>query len=130
MHGPPECLGNILELCAANIYPDPKIYLGFTMCMTQKYYEIPARELVHDCALEHGIDFDKLNGCISEEGKGMDLLEKSVQRSLDKGVTASCTVRLNGTVRCVRDGGRWRDCHGGSGVGDLVKDVEEMYDAL
>jgi hypothetical protein len=28
MHGPEECMGNIIELCAAKLYPDPKIYLG------------------------------------------------------------------------------------------------------
>src|ERR1700712_4578885 len=26
MHGPTECLGNILELCAIHEYPDPKVY--------------------------------------------------------------------------------------------------------
>ncbi len=128
-HGPRECLGNILELCAADLYPDPKLYLGFTMCMTQKYEEIPSRDLAHDCALEHGVDFDKLNDCVSEEGKGMDLLEASVQRSIDKGVKYSCTVRLNDTVRCIRDDGEWKDCDGGSSVQDLVKDVENMYKA-
>ena len=29
-HGQTECLGNILMLCAANEYPDPKLYLGFS----------------------------------------------------------------------------------------------------
>lgn len=128
-HGQSECLGNILELCAADIYPDPKIHLGFTMCMTEDYQEIPSRDLAQDCALEHGIDFDKLNDCISEEGKGMDLLEASVQRSIDKDVKYSCTVRLNDTVRCIRDNGEWKDCDGGSSVEDLVKDVERIYNA-
>lgn len=128
-HGPRECLGNILELCAADIYPDPKIHLGFTMCMTQKYQEIPSRDLASDCALEHGIDFDKLNDCISEEGKGMDLLEASVQRSIDKDVKYSCTVRLNDTIRCIRDNGEWKNCDEGSSVEDLVKDVERIYNA-
>lgn len=30
MHGPEECMGNIIELCAAKLYPDPKIYLGMS----------------------------------------------------------------------------------------------------
>ena len=29
-HGQTECLGNILMLCAAAEYPDPKLYLGFS----------------------------------------------------------------------------------------------------
>ncbi|PBP23568.1 gamma interferon inducible lysosomal thiol reductase [Diplocarpon rosae] len=61
MHGPKECMGNIIELCAGRLYPDPKIYLGFTMCLSRDYQEIPDESLVSDCALEHGIDISKLN---------------------------------------------------------------------
>ena len=32
MHGPPECLGNIILLCAAHLYPEPKLHLGFANC--------------------------------------------------------------------------------------------------
>lgn len=84
MHGAPECMGNILELCAASLYRDPKIYLGFTMCLTRDYQDIPDRDLVEDCALEHGIDFEKLNECASDEGGGgAKMLSDSVQRSQD-----------------------------------------------
>lgn len=51
-HGPSECLGDIIELCAAKLYPDPKIYLGFTMCLTREYESIPDESLVSDCALD------------------------------------------------------------------------------
>lgn len=77
--------------------------------------------------MEHGVDFDKLNGCVSEEGKGEDLLRGSIERSKDAGVVYSCTVRLDDKVRCIRDGGEWRDCEGGSSVDDLVRDVNEAY---
>ena len=130
MHGPGECLGNIIQLCAAKVYPDPKIYLGFTNCMTSDYKDIPERSLVEACALEHGVDFQTLNDCISEEGEGMDLLRASVERSRHQNVTKSCTVRLNGKMRCVRDGGEWYDCPGGSKVSDLVGDVQDLYDDL
>ncbi|ESZ97718.1 hypothetical protein SBOR_1905 [Sclerotinia borealis F-4128] len=69
-HGPQECMGNILELCSASLYPDPKIYLGFTMCLTRDYKDIPERSLVEDCALEHGMDFDKLNACTVQDDGG------------------------------------------------------------
>ncbi|KAI9893194.1 MAG: hypothetical protein M1814_000742 [Vezdaea aestivalis] len=128
MHGPTECLGNMLELCSAQLYPDPKIYLGFTMCLSRQYQLIPNKNLVEDCALEHGVDFQKLNACVSDEGgEGMKLLRDSVQRSLDVGVKYSCTVRLNNKVRCIMDGGEWKDCEGGSSVEDLVRDVEDAY---
>ncbi|KAF2228105.1 hypothetical protein BDZ85DRAFT_189168 [Elsinoe ampelina] len=128
MHGPEECLGNILELCAAEIYPDPKIHLGFTMCMSRQYREIPGKTWVQDCALEHGISFEKLNDCASDEhtGKGMSLLRESVERSARENVTTSCTVRVDGKKWCVRDGGKWKDCEGGSGVKDLVGEIRRL----
>lgn len=83
MHGPEECLGNILELCAREIYPDPKINLGFIMCLTRDYKHIPERTLVEDCALEHAIDIQALNECATkEDGEyGMRLLRDSVRRT-------------------------------------------------
>jgi hypothetical protein len=85
MHGPEECMGNIVELCAAELYPDPKIYLGFTMCLTRDYDEIPQRSLIEDCALEHSMDFAKLNECATRDdgGFGMGMLRNSVRRSKD-----------------------------------------------
>ncbi|PVH82106.1 hypothetical protein DL98DRAFT_371407, partial [Cadophora sp. DSE1049] len=85
MHGPQECMGNIIELCSAKLYPDPKIYLGFTMCLSRDYQEIPQESLVKDCALEHGIDFDELDKCAVEEngGTAIGMLRDSVRRSID-----------------------------------------------
>jgi len=129
MHGPEECMGNIIELCAASLYPDPKIYLGFTMCITRDYQDIPQRGLVEDCALEHGIEFSKLNDCAVQDGGGfgMGMLRDSVRRSTDAGVTKSCTVRLDEEIYCIRDGGKWSDCPQGSGVNDLVIAVQKLY---
>jgi hypothetical protein len=84
MHGAEECMGNIIELCAAHLYPEPRIYLGFVMCLTRDYSEIPDQNLVEDCALEHGIDFKKLNECSSsDDGYAIGLLRNSVDRSRD-----------------------------------------------
>jgi hypothetical protein len=128
-HGPSECLGNIVELCAARLYPDPKTYLGFTMCLTRQYEDIPKQSLVEDCALEHSISMQALNACTDEdEGRcGTDMLRASFNRSKEAGVTKSCTVRLDGEIRCIRDGGEWKDCDGGSRAEDLVADVEALY---
>ena len=88
-HGPEECLGNILELCTQDIYPDPKTFLGFTMCLTKDYHLIPQRSLVEDCALEHAVDFKLLNECATRDdgGYGVKLLRDSVRRT-----TAVCLV--------------------------------------
>ena len=130
MHGSTECLGNMLGLCANELFPhDTKISLGFSTCLIMSYQRIPDRDLVTQCALEHGISFDELNACISEEGKGLDLLEASVERSEKAGVKKSCTVRVDGKEWCVRDGGQWKDCDGGHKVDDLVKEVQRRYNS-
>ncbi|KAH6672742.1 hypothetical protein F5X68DRAFT_235827 [Plectosphaerella plurivora] len=84
-HGPSECMGNIIELCAAKLYPDPKISLGFTMCITRNYRQIPEQTLIEDCALEHAIDIKALNECAAKEdgAYGVSLLRDSVQRTAD-----------------------------------------------
>ncbi|KAI4242152.1 MAG: hypothetical protein L6R40_004195 [Gallowayella cf. fulva] len=128
MHGPSECLGNMLSLCAIDLYPtDPVRYLGFSNCLISSYAKIPSRELVEPCALEHGVDFEDLNSCVSEDGKGLDLLMSSVDRSQSAGVKRSCTVRVNNKTWCVRDGGEWKDCPGGSNPKNLVEEVERLY---
>ena len=130
MHGSTECLGNMLGLCANDLFPNnPKISLGFSTCLTMSYRRIPSRDLVENCALEHGISFNDLNACISEEGKGLDLLEASVKRSEKAGVKKSCTVRVGGEQWCIMDGGKWKDCRGGHEVKDLVEEVYRRYQA-
>ena len=85
MHGPSECMGNIIELCARELYPDPKINLGFIMCLSRDYHDIPGRSLVEDCALESAIDFQQLNDCaVKEDGAyGLSLLRHSIKRTAD-----------------------------------------------
>ena len=128
-HGPQECMGNILELCAASLYPDPKIYLGFAMCLANNYDYIPQRSLVESCTLEHGMDFSSLNECAVRDDGGfaLGMLRDSVRRSTNAGVTNSCTVRLNNEIYCVRDDGKWKNCPNGHGVNDLVIAIEKLY---
>lgn len=127
-HGPSECMGNIIELCARELYPDPKINLGFIMCLTRDYSHIPERALVEDCALEHAIDIKAINECATKDdgAHGMELLRNSVQRTAEANVTISCTIRLNNEVYCIRDGGEWKNCPHGSGVNDLVIAIEKL----
>ncbi|CAK7199761.1 hypothetical protein SEUCBS139899_002444 [Sporothrix eucalyptigena] len=128
MHGPAECMGNILELCAHKLNPDPKIYLGFTMCISNDYERIPDRELIEGCALEHAVDFEALNECATrDDGQyAMNLLRDSVQRTKEVGVTKSCTVRVDNKIYCIRDNGEWTDCPSGPGVHDLIITVEKL----
>lgn len=127
MHGPAECMGNIILLCAAHHYPVTQS-LPFTMCLENDYKDIPNEALVRDCALEFGLDFAKLNECASDDntGLGLSLLRDSVERTISKGVTKSCTVRLNEQVYCIHDG-TWKECPKGPGVNDLVIEIEKLY---
>lgn len=138
-HGPAECIGDMLMLCAANLpfpptadeallpqaYPRTPIIrsLGFANCLINDFPQIPERDFVHQCALEHGIDFDALNKCASQQNddpddggrgrlplSGLALLRNSALRSERLGAKISCTVRLDDSVWCVRDGGEWKDC--------------------
>jgi hypothetical protein len=36
-------------------------------------------------------------------------------------------VRLNDKVRCIRDGGKWKNCDGGFEPDNLIGDVESLY---
>lgn len=67
------------------------------MCLSQSYQHIPERSLIQECALEHGIDFQKLNECGSKDdgAHGMDLLRQSVARSQEKDIVFSCTVSVS-----------------------------------
>lgn len=124
--GPGECLGNILALCAQHLYPgNPKVSLGFSNCLISSYKEIPARSLVESCALEHAVDFGRLNDCASDYGQGEELLRASVLRSLEEGVVYSCTVRVDGAKWCIRDGGHWKECENGSSVSALIAEVKK-----
>lgn len=87
-------------LCASTLYPDPKIYLGFAMCLIKDYEDIPQRSLIEDCALEHAIDFDKLSDCASQDdgGYGVDMLRKSVSRSAAVSLPCRSSRSLRGYV--------------------------------
>ena len=129
MHGPQECLGNILELCAAKLYPTPRMYLGFTMCMSNSFEDIPQKELVEECALEHGMSFDKIQACAdAEDGAvGVDMLRTSFNRTSTMGVKKSCTVMVGDDVFAVRDGGEWKDAKNGTSAEALVKEINRRY---
>lgn len=88
-------------LCAASLYPDPKIYLGFTMCMIKDYGDIPQRGLIEDCALEHAIDFEKLDDCASKDdgGFGVGMLRDSIRRTSKVGMLLKYCIGENSLTR-------------------------------
>lgn len=105
------------------------MYLGFTMCMSNSFQDIPQKELVEECALEHGMSFDKVHACAdAEDGAvGMDMLRTSFNRTSAMGVQKSCTVMLGDDVFAIRDGGEWKDAKNGSTAHDLVREINKRY---
>lgn len=82
-------------LCTAHLYPDPKIYLGYAMCLIKDLKLIPQRRHFEDCALEHAIDFDKLSDCASQDDGafGVGMLRNSITRSAEVRCCPQETVR-------------------------------------
>ena len=97
--------------------------------MSREYEHIPEAGLTRNCALESGMSFEDLNECASrdEGGWGMGLLRRSVEFSRSVGAGISCTVRVDGEERCIRDGGEWKECEKGSKPEDLVRDIEKLW---
>lgn len=62
---------------------------------------------------------EKIDACV-EGPEGASLLAASAATVQARSVVNSCTVAIGGKQRCVRDGGEWRDCPGGSGDGDFI----------
>lgn len=73
---------------------------------------IPQRELVEDCALEHAIDFEKLNECATKDNGayGVDLLRQSVARSSSVSHKIVEPKREMYLTDCL--GGRYKELHG------------------
>lgn len=133
MHGPGECLGDAVLLCGETIYPYNDVaersrtsFVPFTECLIHDYQQLPGHDFIKKCAKEGSLDFEKINQCISEPGfdGGIEMLRRSFVHSEHLGVRTSCTIRLAGKSRCIRDGGVWKDCESGSRVEDLVRDIK------
>ncbi|OAX78298.1 hypothetical protein ACJ72_07396 [Emergomyces africanus] len=156
MHGPDECVGNMLILCASNLPfpPDTKTHtkmptvrsLGFANCLLNSYNKIPERALVEDCAMEYGIDFKALNDCASRQAdeddvkragaddpdtlSGLALLRTDFKRNTALGITKSCTVRVNEKIWCIRDRDEWTDCQPRGGeTSTLVDEINGLYNS-
>ncbi|EER38474.1 conserved hypothetical protein [Histoplasma capsulatum var. duboisii H88] len=155
MHGPEECLGDMIILCAAHLPfpPSSEVYndttpvvrsLGFANCLLSSYQKIPERALVESCAMEFGIDFNALNACLSRqadeedtkrigvhdagEASGLALLRSDFIRNAALGIKTSCTVRVNKKTWCIRDSGQWKDCQSRGGeASSLIEEINSLY---
>ncbi|KAJ6144678.1 hypothetical protein N7470_008573 [Penicillium chermesinum] len=127
---------------ASSVVPRTPIVrsLGFANCLTTDYQRIPDRNFVQNCALEHGIDFEALNTCASQQDdntggphestplSGLALLRQSALRGEELGVKTSCTIRVNETVWCVHDNNQWKDCaKNGDNPKVLAEEIRRLW---
>ena len=57
------------------------------------------------------------------------LLEDDFAATAATGIKTSCTLQVEGKTVCVRDGGEWKDCPGGSKAKDFHSTICKAYAA-
>jgi len=67
-HGLGECDGNVYELCAIHLYPQPEQYLPFLECLTHKLNPGYDNSTIHPCAFkgcatEHHLSWPAIEAC-------------------------------------------------------------------
>ncbi|KAI8928662.1 hypothetical protein BC831DRAFT_447487 [Entophlyctis helioformis] len=124
-HGESECVGNIQQLCARDLFPEANRWFSFVQCQNENdhWRSIPAGS--HECFKRaispNQTDLDRWQACVDGE-YGSRLLRESLARTQAAGVTNSCTIAINGEKRCVHDSD-WKQCPGGHEVDDFVRDI-------
>ena len=129
MHGEPECVGNRQQLCAqllSSAQPLSLQYLNFTTCQSASYRDVPNNAAA--CAKQSGFDLTQLQACV--DSVGQQLLYESAAYSRQRNQSVSCTVLLDNDMWCVRDGGQWKQCSGGSDAGSFVTAVCNKYTGI
>ena len=126
LHGVSECEGNRQQLCAqllSSAAPLSLQYLNFTSCQAQSYRNVPDNAAT--CAKQSGFDADKLQSCVSSVGQ--QLLFDSVNYSRSRNQSTSCTVLIENSLWCIRDGGAWKQCNEGTDANSLITAVCKRY---
>jgi len=96
LHGPEECVGNRILLCARNltIKASPWGWWNLGVCMQTDYTNIPANAPA--CAQKVDLDWASINSCASSQ-VGADLFSNSVDVSRNTyHVTSTPTIFVNG----------------------------------
>jgi len=94
-HGPSECQGDIIELCAYNVtYPASQYgWWTMTVCMQSDYDNIP--DNAKSCAIQAGLDWTKINNCVNS-GFGNKLFSESIAYANSFGIRETPTIYING----------------------------------
>ena len=132
-HGAPECAGNRQQLCAEAHIPASKsfgVFLSsFLLCQWDGNVTIGDPHGTRACLKRAGVGagtIAEVEAC-AKGAEGARLMAESAAAVAAREIVNSCTVFIGGRRRCVRDGGAWRDCPGGSGDADFARSVCEAF---
>ncbi|GBF92123.1 hypothetical protein Rsub_04470 [Raphidocelis subcapitata] len=133
MHGEEECTANVYQACVARHAPaarNREWLMKFLICAWDGGVASYDRGMVKTCLDKVGAKDaamrSAVDACIDgEEGKALARAHAAEVKA--RGIERSCTVAIEGVKRCVRDGGRWYDCEGGSEEGDFVASLCAAY---
>ncbi|KAI8474858.1 MAG: hypothetical protein J3K34DRAFT_111189 [Monoraphidium minutum] len=131
-HGDAECLGNRMQLCVQEHTPPAHNrgwFSKFLVCMARPGADVASEAAVKACLDEvgaSGAPRAAMDACI-DGAQGAALMKRSADTTAARGVARSCTVAVEGQKRCVRDGGRWYDCPGGSSEAELAATICAAY---
>jgi len=95
MHGPDECVGNLIELCAHNLTAQsvPLGWWHMDVCMQSDYTNIP--DNAQGCAQQANLQWDPIVAC-SKDTQGDNLFAASIDVANNMGVDATPTIFING----------------------------------
>ncbi|GBF92122.1 hypothetical protein Rsub_04469 [Raphidocelis subcapitata] len=132
LHGPAECAGNSMALCVRDNTPPARNYEGlfkFLLCAHEG--DPGSRTTVNRCLDSvgaSGAPRKAIDACL-DSGRRGDLLARSAAVPRSRGIARSCTIAIEGVQRCVRDGGEWYSCGGGSEEEDFAASLCAAYTA-
>ncbi|OGM47349.1 GILT family thiol reductase [Aspergillus bombycis] len=99
--------------------------LDFNAFVLSDFERVSDKGLIEECAQEHNVDYEKIGDCANSE-EGLELLISSVARSVAVNAKASCTVRVDDKVWCVRHTYEWKCPPGRGVVENLVREIKKL----
>jgi len=95
MHGPNECIGDLMELCAYNLTITTSQYgwWEFGLCLQTNYEDIP--DNAQGCAQTASLDYNAILTC-SKSKLGQTLFSQSIAIANNMGVDATPTIWIAG----------------------------------
>jgi 2-hydroxychromene-2-carboxylate isomerase/glutaredoxin len=109
LHGKPEVIGNIQQLCVMKHYPQLAQWLPFVECQNKTWRNIPNNW--EGCAKQANLDVAKLKGCI-DGAEGLQLHTASSNKAKARRASGSPTIYVGG-----------KSYRGGRSKNDLMRAV-------